>query len=338
MYKKNNKFSSKKIAIVGCGNMGSRHLQAIAKLQTNLKIQVIEPNINAQKIAKNRVKEVLKSSPKKYETKIEWFNDISGIDKDVDLTIVATTAEGRDKLIHRLLELGHKRFLIEKIVCQSDKKYKSLLKIFERNNAKGWVNCTRRYFPLYSKLISILKGEQRIIFNINAGNLGLGCNVIHFLDLFAAITGNNRDIKLDGQYLFPRLLLNKREKKLLEFAGTITAKTNQGDFASFSFSPYGLMLPIINIATKNIKVFVDEGSKKVLLAKRQNNWRWQKFYLKELYTSNLTTVIANSILKNDTCYLPTLHDSYFLHKELFRIFNKHIGLVTGKKTIICPIT
>jgi pyrroline-5-carboxylate reductase len=38
----------KKIALIGCGNIGSRHLQALAKSSFNCEITIVEPNSEAK--------------------------------------------------------------------------------------------------------------------------------------------------------------------------------------------------------------------------------------------------------------------------------------------------
>ena len=48
----------KKILIIGCGNIGSRHLQAILKLKNKVIIEIIEPDLNSQSLAKMRLKEI----------------------------------------------------------------------------------------------------------------------------------------------------------------------------------------------------------------------------------------------------------------------------------------
>ena len=49
---------SKKIILVGCGNIGSRHLQAVVKLKNNISIEIVEPNIKSQRRAKSRLEEI----------------------------------------------------------------------------------------------------------------------------------------------------------------------------------------------------------------------------------------------------------------------------------------
>ena len=48
----------KKIILIGCGNIGSRHLQAIVKTNDETSIQIVEPNVEAQKLAKSRLNEI----------------------------------------------------------------------------------------------------------------------------------------------------------------------------------------------------------------------------------------------------------------------------------------
>jgi len=328
----------RKISIIGCGQIGSRHLQAVVKLKGNLKIQVVDPNKESQKMGKERLGEALKALPKNHNIKIEWLDNITSLNNDSNLTIVATTAKGRSEIINQLVQKGHRRFLIEKIVCQSTEEFEKLLILFDKNKAKGWINCTRRYYPFYKRIINLLKKEAPIFFSVIAGNLGLGCNVIHFIDLFYALTQNPTDIKLSGDYLFPEILPNPRGNDLIEFAGTIIAETKRYDVCSISFFPYNDTLPLVIILTKNIRVFIDEGIHKAVIAKKEHDWQWQNFKFKELYTSILTTHIAQSIIENDVCNLPTIQDSYYIHRELLRIFNKHIELVSGKYTSNCPIT
>ena len=49
---------TKRISIIGCGNIGSRHLQAISKLNQSLIIDVVEPDDNAKTVAKLRLNEM----------------------------------------------------------------------------------------------------------------------------------------------------------------------------------------------------------------------------------------------------------------------------------------
>ncbi len=327
--------SDKKIVLIGCGKIGSRHLQAIVKIKGNLRIEIVEPNEESQRIAKMRLSEIDFSKEK---ICIKWIKDIKDVSRNPDLTIVATTAKGRSEIICNLIQLHHKRFLIEKIVCQSIEEYKRLITFFHRYKAKGWINCARRYWPFYSKIINLFKKEEGpIILSVTAGNLGLGCNAIHFLDLFTALVQNSREIQLNGDYLYPKLLPNPRGDEFVEFGGTIVGKLKD-NFVLINFHPHNYSGAFAVIFSKNIKVVIDEESKKAFIASKGSNWQWKNYFFKEMYTSILTTQIAESIIENDDCELPTLQDLYHVHKELFQIFNQHIKLLNGEEVSFCPIT
>ena len=325
----------RKIAIVGCGQMGSRHLQAIVKLGGQLNIQVVEHNPANQELAKKRLQEVL---PSGQPVEIKWYKDIAELNGLPDLTVVATKAAGRVEILKELAKMGHSRFLIEKMVCQSVEEYDDLLETFENLKIKAWVNCTRPYFTVYEKAIEVMRNDGELVFNAMAGNLGLGCNAIHLLNLFLTITGDHQNVHIDGRSLFPALLPNKRGKLFVEFAGSIIATTSNQSFATISFHHQNNSPLIINAMSKNWRLFVDEENGKASLAAKKNDWQWEELEFKMRYSSELTTEVANSIMEEKNCKLPNIRDCYCIHKELFKIFNEHIKSIRDEDVVVCPIT
>ena len=101
----------KKVVLVGCGNIGSRHLQALVKLPFPLDITIIDPNKNSQSLAKSRLAEV---DFNKSEFEFLWSESISNLETN-DLVILATPSQKRVDLIKELLEAGNKKFLLEKM-------------------------------------------------------------------------------------------------------------------------------------------------------------------------------------------------------------------------------
>ena len=174
----------KKILLVGCGNIGSRHLQGLVKLPYKIEIEIVEPNIDARNLAKKRLDEIEYEKP---HFSFKWKLSINN-SKNNDLVILATPSKNRLELIKTLVKLGNRRFLIEKMVCQSKKEYESILSLINSTNSKAWVNAPRRYFVSYQKIIREFEKNSQINLNIFAGDTGLGSNAIHFLDLFLWIT------------------------------------------------------------------------------------------------------------------------------------------------------
>ena len=319
---------TKKILIVGCGNIGSRHLQALTKLSSNITVDLVEPNKESQNLTKSRLKEVKLDKI----NKLVWHDSIDESISKSDLTIVSTPSVGRADLILKLLENGHSRFLIEKIVCQSTKEYELLNSKFHEFNAKGWINANRRYVKPYHQLKNLINSESFHMYVI-AGDVGLGSNAYHFVDLFSWLS-NDDYVSINGDMLEKKITRSKRGNQLLEFSGTITCKNKKSSLI-ISFLP-SLNIPVtIGFVINNNHIIINETEKRILNVTGD-------FSLSDNFensnVSNSTTEIVKSILSEDNCDLPTLDFGFYAHNELFNIFNKHILLCTGKESKLCPIS
>ena len=232
----------KKVTLVGCGNIGSRHLQALVKLPYPIDIMIVDPNENSQKLAKSRLNELQFKKP---NFNFTWHSYLENT-TECDVVILATPSIDRVKLVEQLLEIGNRKFLIEKMVCQSDREFDHLLSMINSHHAKVWVNASRRYYDSYQKIKNQIT-DSRINLTINTGNMGLGSNAIHFVDLFLWMTGNKK-IKLNGDYLDEKLLVNRRNTDLKEFSGTIIGKSPDGSTLSINFLPYENLPLFVNFS------------------------------------------------------------------------------------------
>ncbi len=321
---------NRKITLVGCGNIGSRHLQAIVKLKDTITIEIVEPDLKAQKLAKSRLNEIKYN---KSRHKFFWHESLSEIKNKSDLVIVATNSKGRVNLIQELLILGHRKFIVEKIVCQSSDEYDKLLMLFKKFHAKGWVNTNRRYFEVYQTIKEKFADSKYILLSIFASNSGLGTNAIHFLDLFSWLAKNYK-IKLNGEFLVNKILDNKKGSNYKEFSGTIIG-FSKSSFVSLTFFPAKKESFIIKIYGDDRFANINELDEEGYFINKKGK---VKLNTKFGHTSELTTKIIQDIFSKDGCLLPTLMDSSYLHKELFHIFNKHIKKVLNEDVKLCPIT
>lgn len=321
----------KRILIIGCGNIGSRHAQAVTKLPWNVSVECVEPNNSAIEITKQRIAEMPYDQDM---INFRWFNSLKGTSNVSDLVIVSTTAIGRADLLKELLEQGHRTFIIEKLVCQSKIEYEAILTKFKDYNAKGWVNTTRRYYKSNQYIKKIFNKDQWIHYSVIAGNRGLGCNAIHYLDLFSWFI-NSENLELNGDFLLNSTFVNKRGDNLIEFAGTIIGSDESGSVATITFLPYDNLPDIINISGKEKHIVIDETNE---LSSILRGTIKPAFSYKNEFNSDVTKEIIQDIFTTNICILPTLKQSAALHYELFRIFNAHIKKLTGIEPELCPIT
>lgn len=321
----------KTFSVIGCGEIGSRHLQGLLHFPEPVKIQVVEPSAMARSIAQARAEEVQCRAG----TELSWHESMETIEPG-EFTVIATTAVKRVDIFCRLLDQGHKRFLIEKMVCQSDQEYQGLLAAFKQKGAKGWINCYRRYTEFYKKLKLDL-GSSPLHVSVLGGNQGLGCNAIHFLDLFAFLCADNH-IDIIGGFFSDRLLPNKRSRDLIEFAGTIVAQAANGSTMTLTFSEASPALITVEVLGRSVRAFIDEDGRRAQVAREWENWGWQAESFMNLYSSQLTPQVAYEVLTTDQCNLASLEDSYPAHRELFSIFLNHLEGATDKAWHLCPIT
>lgn len=320
--------NANRILIVGCGNIGSRHLQSLLESKKIFHIDIVEPSKKSRKLAEL----IISQKPLKVKHQIFWHNNLEKIKHKTKLVIISTLAPNRVFLINELLKLGHSRFLIEKMVCQSKQEYDFLMSQMNLYSAKAWVNCPRRYFSSYQKIKKTIQNTKNLHVNVHSGNIGLGSNAIHFLDLFSWFIDDNK-IKLNGEFLDKKIFFNKRGKNLVEFQGTIFGHY-KSNILSIHFSPFGEMPQTVDISGKNIRIQINESLDKITILKGKKNIL--KF--KTEFQSKLTIKMVDDIIKKDFSLLPTIQDSYFIHCQLFQIFNSHLKKILKKKVKLCPIT
>jgi len=323
---------TKKITLIGCGNVGSRHLQALAKLPFDIDVKIVEPSKDAQDLAKKRLNEVQK---KDTNNKFSWYESIKELDDSSDIAIVATTSIERVKILNELLELGENKFLIEKVVCQSTNEYDGLLAKMKHFKAKGWVNTNLRCFESWQNIKKYFEDSEFIHLSLITSNISaLGTNAIHYTDLFSFLT-NDYNIQLNGDFLLNKLYPNKRGKNFKEFAGSIVGSCKNGSSLSLTFIPDSDVPNILNIAGNHKHLMIDQLNEKIFEIANRNDLQIQ---FKYEHTSSMTTKIVKDVIENDDCCLTSIENSYHLHAELFRIFNEHIKKITNEDVKLCPIT
>ena len=320
----------KNILLVGCGNIGSRHLQALVKLPFKVDIHIVEKSNKSKILAKNRLKQI-KFNKKNFN--FFWYNSVDQLIDTSDLVIISTLSQGRADLIISLLKNKNKKFLIEKPVCQSKQEYVNLLSQMNLFNATGWINTNRRYFESYQKIKNDLCNCKFININVVSTASGLGTNAIHFLDLFSWLI-NDSKIKLNGKFLNPKLFSNKRGREFKEFYGTILGSGKNNSSITLNFLPSKDESIFLTISTDSLTYVIDELNQNALKIDKFG----KKFNFNYQHVSESTTKIVKDILEKNKSLLPQLDESFFNHIELFRIFNLHIKKQLKGDITLCPIT
>ena len=176
----------KTLALVGAGNIGSRHLQSLANLGQEWNIVVVEPDPKSMATAQLRYEEVVeKGSPTP-----DYCNSLEGLPATLDICILATLASRRLDLVQKILAHSKCRYMIlEKVAFQSPADFVAAEELFAEHGVDVWVNCPRRLWPVFKELKKSLAGSERIECHFSRSHFAMTCNAVHLIDVFQFLTG-----------------------------------------------------------------------------------------------------------------------------------------------------
>lgn len=323
----------KKTAIIGAGQLGSRHLQGIAQSNFDISIEVVEPFKKSRETAKERYREIENNNHVK---DIQFFDSIQKLSNSLDLVIVATGSDVRRKVVTELLESKNvDNLILEKVLFQTIEEYTSIAQLLENTNTKCWVNHPRRMFPVYKELKLQLKDATQISYNFQGGNWGLGCNALHFIDHLSYLSDSS-NLSLENKYLENKIYESKR-KGFVEFNGLLTGKIANHTFSLYSNAQE--TASIFSIVSDVLIANIDENNGEINIATKENKWKWEHKKEKIVYfQSELSNLLIEDILINNKCYLPTYKEAMNLHVPFIKCLLNHMENVTGQKHKLCPIT
>jgi len=324
----------KRIAIIGAGQIGSRHLQALAKIDVPVYLQVVDKNETSLGISEQRYLEV-PSNPN--IMRIDFLSDISELHKNIDLCIIATNADVRFVIMKDILRGNEiKNVILEKVTFQCKEQFEEIKSLLKEQNVHCWVNCPRRTYPIYKQIKKYFDKNEQVNCHISGGNWGLASNAIHFIDLMEYFV-NESNYELDISRLDACLLPAKRSG-FAEITGCLVAIFRNGNQLVMNSISGSHDPVIIELESSSCAVFVHEaaGIAKMVSSKRGAISETIDFTMP--YQSNLTQDQAKEILEFGTSQLTDYGISSKLQMPFIEGIIKHIQLVSGNIVNKCPIT
>ncbi len=322
------------IALIGAGQLGSRHLQGLKKINIPINIEIVDPNHESLKIAKERYLEIEKNDQIK---SIRFINSIDDLNSNIDLCIISTNANIRASIAEQIIIAKQIKYIVfEKFLFQKTSDYSHINGLLEKYKIKAWVNCPRRIFPDYIKLKEHLSPNPKLTFTISGGEWGMACNSIHFLDL-VAFFNNDYNIKFETNLLDNEIRKSKRDG-YVEFTGMLIGHQDNGSKIIINSLADSTAPHIITINNQHCSVIIDETNQCINISSYENNWKWEKAPVNILFQSQLSGIIAKDILTTGTCGLTSFDNSLKIHESflmcMLKIYNKKNSIQSD----ILPIT
>lgn len=319
------------IAIIGAGQLGSRHLQGLKLAHLPMRIQIVDSSPASLNTAQERYEQI---EPNPQIFSVECLTSIDNLMPELDLVIIATGSKPRAAILAELLaKKSVKNLVLEKILFPSIREYTDIETLLQ---AKGlldrtWVNCPRRMFNGYKKLRDELTGVKKITYKKTGPNWGLGCNALHYIDHYAYLTGDTSVEAFDLSGLDPDMYDSKRPG-YVEFTGSISGHTRKGGIIHITSSAQPGTADTLSIMTDGVLYDLDETQDQIF----KDGLPWAAIGMK--YQSGLTGTVAEQILLSDLCELTPYTESAALHLSLLRPLVAFYNNLAGKNSDNCPIT
>lgn len=327
------------LAIIGTGQIGSRHLQSIARLDRNADVYLVDPFQESLDRAFDRYNQVSDENRSKFPKRVFLLEKIGDLPRNIDLVVIATTAQDRLQIIGSLLDHCTVKYLIlEKIVFQKPGDFDTAESLFKKSGVKVWVNCPRRLWPGYIRIREMIKKTRltHTSMTVTGAKWGLCCNSIHYLDLFGYMTGIfDPDLKDD---LLDLHLVPAKRQGTIEMSGTVPGFTKSKGTILIREYPDADMPVQVVFENPDIRCTVDEQAGTVKISRSSNAWKPEEMPLGILMQSQLTHLCVAEILDTGTTLLPTFAESAFSHKLLLNLFMRHLSKITNEEVSVCPIT
>lgn len=312
--------------LIGAGTIGSRHLQGLAKSTRISDVTVVDHAPSAR----DRASVFWADTPESKNKNLQFSTlDEITIDNRPDFALVATLSAGRLLILEKLLDLGVKHILLEKVLFQSIAEYDRALNITKSKNARVYGNLPYRMVPAFIALKTCIEGKP-ISMSVTNGDRGLGCNGIHFFDLFDFLVGNrvnHLDISIDKP-----ARISVRSEKFIDFSGRAQLSTKAGDQCNIHFKAGYDALPRIEIRWGNKFAIADYNNNS--LESNEQNISQATFSMP--MASNIAYQQFEEIMDNTTI-LPELSEAYSINCMMLVAYNRELELPFDKNTL-CPIT
>lgn len=218
-----NKLVSMNLIVVGAGRMGMRHAIGAAKNNNIEKILLLDINHQALENAEQQ----LKKDNLADKFVFGLISDLSSINFEAKLAIIASPAKDRKALCEIVMSKGANHILVEKPLAQSYEDVSALSSFVEETNANFYVNLNMRLYDSFVDLKKDFNNKSQLrgykIISINTGSIGIGANGIHYLDMLYFLLDAD-DAKILAGEIEKQALPSGRGPEYGDFGGWCTIK------------------------------------------------------------------------------------------------------------------
>jgi len=318
----------RRVALVGAGVIGGRHAQAMARVNAPIDLDIVEP----QPQARRRAQALLADAGGLRDGSVRVFDTLDDVDATADLAIVATNSRERPAAIRTLVASGARALILEKVLFTRLSDYDAIDRLLADAAVPAWVNCVQNAYPRSARIKELI-GSAPFHYCVEGTGWGLGCNLIHYLDEFASLSGQ-REIRLSSAAL-DLVVAPAKRPGYVEFFGRISGETpSQTKFTAICLNGSDWSRTItIDLGDRRLTVSHDQ----TLTIKNGSGVQTEPYPI--TLQSEMTDSYVDAILEGRAPRLPDYASASRLHRTMLTALLEHLRRVRGDETIDeCPVT
>jgi len=304
------------LAIVGVGNIGWRHLQAALTVEQIAEIHCVEPRADQLQARLDALQPSDRSRVVSVNGSLE---ELRRRTPKVDIVISAVMTDLQQQFFGEYLELNPATVVLEKPVAQSRQQIEHMADVADQHGsgARIFVNCSRNLWTGYRDLrarFSQRPAEQRIVVEVIGQQWGLGCNGIHFLELFRFLT-DCTEVNHVHSVLAPTPTENKRGAQYEEYCGYMAFENDRHDSLVLASAAGGNQAQLLLVRDTNSGALLhsaDEESDTLI-----DVGQLKKSSLGRRYVSQSTADVLTRLIADGTSGLPSLREILVPHNAFF---------------------
>lgn len=311
----------KSVLLCGCGNIGFRHLQAMAAMPTAASITIVEPNVAAHP----RIAEFTAGATGKGHG-FTLTTDVPQDDAGYDLVVIATSANTR-RAAFEAITARHRVgvMILEKVLFQTLADLDAVGAALSAKGIAAYVNCGRRYFPGYREAKARWKAGRPLDVTVTGAAYGLASNGIHLIDV-AEYLNDAALVSLDAAGLRPGSVEAKRDG-CVEVFGRITGTLSNGARLTIDCADEPAIAIGVAVEGQGVSARIDELARQITEGGATGSFAAK-------HVSETWEIYDEALTLGSTGLTPYA-DSARQHRHFLTALNRHLGL---PEDAVCPIS
>jgi hypothetical protein len=323
------------LAILGCGQIGSRHLQSLALLEEPATIHLVDPSLQSLETAEARFSQAVSPERSKAFCLIR-HGASETLPSTLDLAIVASSSFHRADLCEGLLKVTKPEFVIlEKFLFPRVSDYDRIGKLLTENQVPTYVNQWMATTFAFQRIASWI-GDGLVDMKVSGRGWGLCCNAVHYIEPFQHLTGR-QELTLQSSR-FEEGFEDSKRNGYRELFGAIKIDSADGsklDLCCGSGQPEEAIH--IGISSGNRSVQVDFYMDRFQCHFQDGHKEWDDLFWIPMQ-SQLTHRFVQQLLWEGKCGLPEFAVSSAQHRLVLEPFLDHFRKNDPTIGETCPIT